>query len=435
MWIHPTGRANPMKKTWPLAIIIVAAGVVAWEYRDRLPFFSDHDPHPAGQQQAAGGDQTSGANGQSHRRGSGGPPPVVRTVAATSAVLPMDVTATGVADADENTTIAAQEAGMIVSISAHDGDVVKAGDLIAKIDDRTVRADLEKDKALLSRDQATLAQAEIALTRAQTLVERNAGTQQAADEARAARDTAAATIESDKATIAADEIVVEHTDIRAPFDGRLGDIVPSMGAYLTPGAAVVTIEKYDPIFVSFYVPEGYFGMLRAGFAGGSVAVDALPQDLGQQPPQPVRGRLDFFNNTVDPASGTILAKARFDNADGTLWPGQSLNVTMHFQNDQKTIVVPTVAVSPGADQPFVFTVGDDKKVHVTPVTVARSNGDMTAIAKGVDEGAHVVVEGQVQLVDGASVREEFDDGAAPGKDKAAQAAPTTETAATTGAVQ
>ncbi|SFB64542.1 RND family efflux transporter, MFP subunit [Rhizobium sp. NFR07] len=411
-----------MKKTWPIAIIIVAAGVAAWLYRDRLPFISHPD------QQASATDQNGGSGG--HRRG-GGPPPVVRTVAAATAVLPMDVTATGVADADENTTIAAQEAGMIVSISAQDGDVVKAGDLIARLDDRTARAVLEKDKALLTRDQATLAQNEIALTRAQTLVDRNAGTQQAADEARAARDTAAATIESDKATIAADEIVVEHTEIRAPFDGRLGDIVPSLGAYLTVGATVVTIEKHDPIYVNFSVPEGYLGEIRTGFSNGSIAVDAEPQSAGQPP---TRGTLNFFNNTVDPASGTILAKARFENADGKLWPGQSLNVTMHFQNDQKTIVVPTVAVSPGADQPFVFTVSDDKKVHVTPVTVTRSNGNMTAIAKGITDGAHVVVEGQVQLVDDATVREEFDANGTADANKAA-AATTTDEAAVTGAVQ
>jgi RND family efflux transporter MFP subunit len=172
---------------------------------------------------------------------------------------------------------------------------------------------------------------------------------------------------------------------------------------------VVTIAKYDPIFVNFHLPEGYLNDLRDGFAANSVAVDAVPQNAAPDKgaDRTVRGKLNFFNNTVDAASGTILAKARFDNATGALWPGQSVNVTVHFQSDQKHIVVPTVAVNPGADAPFVFTVGDDKKVHMTPVTVARANGDDTAIAKGLEEGAHVVVEGQVQLVDGSTVREEF----------------------------
>jgi len=418
-----------MTKTWPVALIILAAGVAAWEYRADIPYLSKLAPQTnAGGQTATNGSGQNGQDGQSRRRGSGGGPASVRTVAATSAVLPMDVTATGSADADANTTIAAQEAGIVVSIAAHDGDVVKTGDLIARLDDRTAKADLEKDKALLTRDRATLAQAETALTRAQTLVERAAGTQQSADEARAARDTAAATIESDNAAIAANQIVVEHTEIRAPFDGRLGDIAPSVGAYLTAGAAVVTIAKYDPIFVNFHLPEGYLDDIRVGFAGKSIGVDAAPLDARQKP---VNGVLSFFNNTVDSASGTILAKARFDNADGRLWPGQSVNVTVHFESDQKNIVVPTVAVSPGTDTPFVFVVDGDKKVHMTPVAVERSNGDMTAITKGLDAGAHVVVEGQAQLLDGSTVREDF----GGSKDAAAMSGDGVDRKAVTGAVQ
>jgi RND family efflux transporter MFP subunit len=387
-----------MKKHWVLIVCLVVAAAAAWQFRDRIPYLSDMTEKTAAGEGAAGGQQDQG------RRRGNGPPPVVKTIAASRAVLPMDVTATGSANADENTTIAAQQAGIIVSIAAHDGAVVKAGDLIAKLDDRTAKAALDKDKALLARDEATLAQAETALTRARTLVERNAGTQQAADEARAARDTAAATLASDKAAIAADEIAVEHTDIRAPFDGRLGDITISTGAYLSAGAAVVTIAKYDPIYVNFHLPEGYLEQLQQAFDSGSVAVDAVPQSSEQSP---AKGKLNFFDNTVDTASGTILAKARFDNASGALWPGQSVNVTVHFQSNQSDIVIPTVAINPGADQPFVYTVGEDKKVRMTKVDVSRSNGDRTSIAKGLDEGAHVVVEGQVQLVDGAAVHEEF----------------------------
>ncbi|MDE1159277.1 MAG: efflux RND transporter periplasmic adaptor subunit [Neorhizobium sp.] len=398
-----------MKKVWIFAGCLIVAAGAAWTYRDRIPYLST--AFPAGAKQAATGTESAskdgdGANqnqGQNRRRG-GGPPPVVKTIAATMATLPLDATAVGAADADKNTTIAAQEAGIIVSISAHDGDTVKTGDLIAKLDDRTVKANLDKDKALLARDQATLSQAETALTRAETLVSRNAGTQQTADEARAARDTALATMQSDKASIAADQVAVEHTDIRAPFDGKLGDIGISTGAYLSTGAAIVTIAQYDPIFVKFHLPQMYLPLLQAGFASKSVTVDAVSQSDGTVP---VSGVLDFFDNTIDAASGTILAKARFDNPKGTLWPGESVNVTAHFKSDKQMIIVPTVAINPGADQPFVYTVGDDKKVHMTPVTVARSNGDRTGITKGLKEGDHVVVEGQVQLVNGSPIREEF----------------------------
>ena len=414
-----------MKKFLVLALCVAAVAYAGWQYRDRIPYLSDIAPKTAATEKPEQGQ----GQGQGGRRGNG-PPPVVKTVAASRAVLPMDVTATGSADADENTTIAAQEAGIITSIAAHDGDVVKAGDLIAKLDDRTAKAALDKDKALLARDQATLTQAESALARAKTLVERNAGTQQALDEAQAARDTAAATLQSDRAAIAADEIAVEHTDIRAPFDGRVGDISVSNGAYLGVGAAVVTIAKYDPIFVNFHLPEAYLDAVRQGSAGGRIPVDAVPQSSKGAP---VKGELTFFNNAVDTASGTILAKARFDNASGALWPGQSVNVTIHFQSDSKDIVIPTVAINPGVDQPFVYTVGDDKKVHMTKIEVSRANGNNSAVAKGLDEGAHVVVEGQVQLVDGAVVNEQF--GGAKGQASAGSGRGGVDTAVEVGAVK
>ncbi len=394
-----------MKKIWIFAGVLVVAGVAGWEFRDRLPFLSSFRQASAD----TGNNQPQGAQqGGQRRRGAGGPPPAVKTVAATRSALPMDVTASGAANADENTTIAAQQPGIVVSIAATDGAFVKTGDLIAKLDDRTAKAALDKDKALLVRDQATLTQAQTALARANDLLHGNAGTQQTVDQAKAAQDTAAATVQSDNAAIVSDQIAIDHTDIRAPFDGRLGDIDISTGAYLSAGSAVVTIAKYDPIYVKFHLSEAYLGQLKQAISANAVAVDAVPQSGGTS----ARGSLSFFDNSVDPASGTILAKARFDNPSGTLWPGQSLNVTVHFRSDDKDIVVPTVAVNPGVDSPFVYAVGDDKKVHVTPVKVARSNGPDTAIASGLSEGVHVVVEGQVQLVDGATVVEQFGNGRA-----------------------
>ncbi|WP_117195455.1 efflux RND transporter periplasmic adaptor subunit [Rhizobium terrae] len=395
-----------MKKLWVFTGIVVMAGAAGWEYRDRVPYLSAYLHQGSGQQsanQADTADSYRQQGGGQGRRGSGGPPPTVRTIAAARQILPVDVIAAGSANADENTTIAAQQQGLVTDIAATDGAFVHAGDLIAKLDDRTAKAALDKDKAMLVRDQATLTQAATALSRANDLLHGNAGTQQTADQAKAARDTAAATVDGDKAAIASDQVAVEHTEIRAPFDGRLGDIDISAGAYLSAGAAVVTIAKYDPIYVKFHLPEAYLGQLKQGYAAKSIAVDAVPQDGGAS----AKGMLSFFDNTVDPASGTILAKAKFDNADGKLWPGQSLNVTVHFQNDRKNVVVPTVAVNPGVDGAFVYMVDDGRKVHVTPVKIARSNGPDTAIDSGLEDGAHVVVEGQVQLTDGATVAEQF----------------------------
>ncbi|MGO7076337.1 efflux RND transporter periplasmic adaptor subunit [Rhizobium johnstonii] len=409
-----------MKKFWITVSVIAIAAIGVWQfgnmipYASRIPYLSQFIKQPAGGngggQQAQADQQANQAQdggqhqGGGRRRGGGGPT-VVKTVAAVKTTLPIDVTATGWADADDNTTIAAQEQGLIVSIDAQDGATVKAGDLIAKLDDRTAKATVDKDNAMIVRDAATLSEAETALTRAQDLFNQKAGTQQSLDQAVAARDTAAATVDADKASLASDQILLEHTDIRAPFDGRLGDIVVSKGAFLSAGAAIVTIAKYDPIYVKFHLQERYLRELKSALAGGPVEVSTAPNSTKGQ----VRkGEISFYDNTVDTASGTILAKAKFENASGALWPGQSVNIVVHFNNDEQQVVVPTVAVSPGPEGFFAF-VAKDGKSHLTAVTVARANGGFTAIESGLQAGDHVVVEGQGQLNDQQAINEQFDE--------------------------
>lgn len=407
-----------MKKFWITVSVVAVAAIGLWQFGDKIPYVSripyvaqliKQPAHPAGSnggEQAQAGQQQGDTQqgGRRNRRGGGGPV-VVKTVAAARTTLPMDVTATGWADAEDNTTIAAQEQGLVVSINADDGATVKAGDLIAKLDDRTARAAVDKDNAMIARDTATLAEAETALTRAEDLVSQKAGTQQSFDQAKAARDTAAATVEADKATLASDQVLLEHTEIRAPFDGRLGDIAVSKGAFVNAGSAIVTIAKYDPIYVKFHLQERYLRELKKALATGPVEVSTAPDSSKGE----VRkGEISFYDNTVDTASGTILAKAKFENASGALWPGQSVNIVVHFNNDEEQVVVPTVAVSPGPDGFFAF-VAKDGKSHLTPVTVARSNAGFTAVASGLSVGDHVVVEGQGQLNDQQAVNEEFDE--------------------------
>lgn len=432
-----------MKKISILIVILLLAGAGGWIWRDRLPVsvsapmeravamvpglgpLIGASPQTAGasgkgdgQGSGQGGGKRSaqtaqgeaqGAGGQGAgqgggRRGGGrnGGPATVKTVIAQNGVLPIEVVETGWAEADQNTTIAAQEAGLIVSIAVEDGALVKQGDLIAKIDDRTARATIAKDQAIIDRDMATLAQAETELTRRASLVKANAAAQDTADQAKAARDTAAATVESDKATLAADQIVLEKTEIRAPFDGRLGAVAISHGAYVNAGTAIVTIVKYDPIYATFHVPESLFDPLSTAMAKAPVPVEAA---LLSANAKPLSGKLSFLDNAIEQASGTVLAKARFDNPAGAIWPGQSIQVTVHMPNDENHIILPNVAITPGADRPFVYVVKDDT-VHIVPVTTGRSDGERMEVLSGLEAGAHVVVEGQVQLNDGQRVIEQ-----------------------------
>ncbi|WP_455274788.1 efflux RND transporter periplasmic adaptor subunit [Rhizobium herbae] len=400
-----------MKRTWPTTCVVAIAGIGVGTWgSDRIPYLSqfanqpvlltdNSSSQPAGSDQAQSLDQPGGGQ---HHRGNGGSI-LVKTVAATKTALPMDVAATGSAQADDTTAIAAQEQGVITAIDATDGAVVKQGDLIAELDDRTAQAAVDRDHATIVRDNATLTEAEAALKRANDLFVQNAGTQQADEQAKAARDTAAATIEVDKANLAADLVLLENTRIRAPFDGRLGDIGISRGAFLNAGAAIVTIAKYDPIYVKFHLEERNLRRLKLALAAGPVEVTTVPQsDKGKAR----QGQISFYDNAVDTASGTILVKAKFDNASGALWPGQSVNLVVHFNDPDQQIVVPTVAVSPGADGFYSYVVKDGK-ARLMPVTVARTEGGLTVLAKGLSAGDHVVIEGQAQLTDEQHVNEQF----------------------------
>jgi RND family efflux transporter MFP subunit len=386
-----------MKKFW-LALSLLAVAVLAiWSYRDRIPYVA------ALIDQASAATKSASSTQKPKREA---PPTVVKTVAAVRRTLPTDITATGSAVAQDTTTIAAQEAGIITSVQAQDGAMVKTGDLIATLDARTAQAAVDKDKAQQSKDEAALAETESALTRAQSLLN-SAGTQQTVDLARVARDTASADVNSDKAQLAADQVLLEHTQIRAPFDGRLGAVALSLGAYVSPGTAIVSIAQYDPVYVNFHLQESHLRELKDALAGGPVAVSTIPRsDKGKSR----HGQVSFYDNNVDAASGTILVKAKFENSNGAIWPGQSINLVMHFNNTDQSIVVPTVAVNPGADGFFAYVI-KDSKVKLTPVTVERANGGFTAIAKGISEGDHLVVEGQVQLSDGQKVTEQFNDSA------------------------
>lgn len=389
-----------MKKFWLSLGLLVIAAFAVWSFRDRIPFMSAFVDKASAKTEDSTTTANAGGNGKHKATAT-----VVKTVAVTKTTLPSDVTATGWAEAKDTTTIAAQESGIVTSISVQDGVMVKAGDLIANLDPRTAQAAVAKDQATLAKDQATLAEAETALTRAQSLLH-TAGTQATVDQAVEARDTAVATVNADKAQLASDQVLLENTQIRAPYDGRLGDVVLSVGAYVSPGTAIVSITQYNPIYVKFHLQEANLRQLEEGLKAGVVPVSTVPRsDKGK-----VRqGAISFYDNQVDAASGTILAKAKFENANGALWPGQSVNIVVHFNDSEPVLVAPTVAISPGAEGFYAFVVKDNK-VHLTPVTVARANGSFTAIAKGLSEGDHVVIEGQVQLNDGQSVVEQFNDG-------------------------
>ena len=331
----------------------------------------------------------------------------VTAVTITSAelsTLPLVERTYGVVKSPAVAAINARIASQIIGVHVKDGQVVKTGDLLVTLDDRTLQAQLAKDQAVLLKDQALEASLVADLSRAQDLVKKGAGTTQAYDQALAARKAAEATVGADQAAIDADQVQLDYTRISAPIGGRLGAVQAVMGNLAGTGSSgnLVTITQMMPLKVTFQLPENVLPDIRAALQTGQpVPVRVLKSGTATELES---GNLDFIDSTVDPMSGTIAMSATIDNDQLSLWPGQYVDVEVNRGELANAIIVPTVAVQQGQTGSFVWLVSDDNTVTARPVTVEHSENDRSAITSGLSTGDKVVVEGQLRLKDGAKVK-------------------------------
>ncbi|PDT49693.1 efflux transporter periplasmic adaptor subunit [Sinorhizobium fredii] len=309
--------------------------------------------------------------------------------------------------APETVEVNARTSSQIVGIHVKDGEMVKAGDLLFSLDDRALQAELSRDEAILAKDTALLADAAIELDRAKTLRDDSTGTQQAYDSALSAQQSAKATVAADQATVQADKVAIDLTRIRAPISGRLGAVQVTLGDLVgTSGSAsqtsLVTITAIDPIEVAFHLPEDHLQVFKARLDSGApprvtALLSGTQQVIGE-------GVLDFIDSAVDTATGTVLMRARFENAGQKLWPGQYVDVEIEATTLAKTPVIPAVAVQAGQKGDFVYRLNADDTVEVRPVVVAADDGQDAAIGWGLAVGDRVVTEGQLHLKAGDKAR-------------------------------
>ncbi|TRD00779.1 efflux RND transporter periplasmic adaptor subunit [Mesorhizobium sp. WSM4303] len=410
-----------------LAVVVAAACVAAaWVYFSPAAMSSLQQMLPGARQTAAdkpaATDKTSAdkAAGKSGAGGNAARSASIVSATATTADFPIRRYAIGFVSSPAVVNINARVSSQIVSIDVKDGQMVKTGDLLFSLDDRSLKAQLAKDQATLVKDQAMLVSAQADLQRAKDLVAKQAGTQQTYDQALAAQKAAAATIDADKATIDADTVQLSYATIMAPISGRLGAVNVSVGDLVTvsngnstTATPLVTVTQMDPLQVNFNLPESNLALLHKALANPQQGAVTLTKDGD---PTPIgKGTLDFVDSSVDTASGTIATRASIPNADLSLWPGQYVNVILDAGIMPQMTSVPTVAVQPSQKGPFVYVVKPDNTVEMRPVQVALTEGENSAISEGVKSGEKVVVEGQTRLKDGAAVHE----GKAAGGDQAA----------------
>jgi multidrug efflux system membrane fusion protein len=349
-------------------------------------------------------------------RPEGANPIAVTTSPATTKVLPILRSSVGWIEAAARVTIRARMDGAIVERHVRDGAEVAAGDILFRLDDRELRAQIARGEATLARDRAVLFKLQGQGTRAQSLLIRNVGTQAQAEEAVANVRIAAAEVAASEAALEIERAKLARTTIVAPMGGRVGAVHAHVGDLVRGsdlgGDGLVTITQMTPLVVSFPMPERDLALLRATLAvphrRARVSVTA-----GRDGGANTEAELSFIDSAVDPASGTVLVKATLAHSD-SFWPGQYASVDLTLGLRPEAVTVPLVALQLEQDRPHVFVVQSDSTVALRAVEPIDTSGGEALIGKGLVSGERVVVEGHHRLRDGSPVAEKVSEAAALG---------------------
>jgi multidrug efflux system membrane fusion protein len=252
-----------------------------------------------------------------------------------------------------------------------------------------------------ARDQAQLANAKRNVERDAPLVGKDFMSRQQYDTDQTTAQALEAAVTADQAQLDNAKALLSYYTIVAPLDGRVGAIAIKAGNSIKANdVPLATVNQIMPIYVGFSLPQSELPALREAMTKATVEVSVRPQgDDGA----PIKGAVEFFDNTVDVPSGTIMVRAKFTNEDQRLWPGQFVNVSMTTRIDPNAIIVPPAAVQVGQDGNYVFVVKPDNTAENRPVTVSRTVDGRSVIAKGLAAGERVVIDGQMRLTTGTRV--------------------------------
>jgi RND family efflux transporter MFP subunit len=333
-----------------------------------------------------------------------GPSPVpVSVVYVEQKDVPQLAAGIGTVQSLHNVTLRPQVSGVVTEVLFQEGQQVKRGQLLARIDDRTILANLRQAEAEKARNEAQLKAANLDKSRYDNLLAEEAISRQTVEQQVALVEQLQAAIRANEATIAAQQVQLTFTKITSPVNGRVGlrRVDPGNLVQVGDAAGLVTVTQVDPISVIFTLPQELLGRVQGLTQGDSYAqVGAFDRDGGLLLAE---GKLTTIDNQVDASTGTIRMRAEFVNSEGKLWPGQFVTVRLQTGVSSSALVVPTRTVRQGLEGPFVFRIRD-QKAEVVPVQVGYSNDDITVITAGIAQGDSIVTDGHSRLTPNAIVK-------------------------------
>lgn len=314
--------------------------------------------------------------------------------------VPWEISATGTVEPLQTVSVASQVSGILTEVGFKEGDEVRRGQMLFRIDPRPFRATLAQAEAVHAKDQAQLDAAEQDVKRYESLVEKDYVTPQQFEQMKANAASLRATVQADEAAMENARLNLQYATIRSPIDGRAGALLLRKGNLVrAAGQTLVVVNQLRPILVRFSVPASNLPDIRK-YQSDSLPVHAQPASGNGETAQ---GTLSFLDNAVDTTTGTIMLKGIFPNKDGELWPGEFVNVALELFVERDAIVAPAPAIVQSQNGTYVFVVKNDT-AETRDVTVARTVGDIAVIAKGLSPGEMVVTDGQLRLTSGAKVQ-------------------------------